>query len=112
MSKTLSDQVDLIARELWPIPLPPWPENPLVSILTANYNYAQFIGEAIESVQKQTYTNWEMLICDDGSTDNSCEIAGSCARCGASGWIQWRANPAGRQRGGRLAPTDAVQEPS
>jgi glycosyltransferase involved in cell wall biosynthesis len=66
--------VEEISQRLKPIALPPLCENPLVSILTANYNYARFIGEAIESAQKQTYTNWEMIICDDGSTDNSCEV--------------------------------------
>jgi glycosyltransferase involved in cell wall biosynthesis len=66
--------VEEITQRLKPIALPPLRENPLVSILTANYNYARFIGEAIESAQKQTYTNWEMIICDDGSTDNSCEV--------------------------------------
>ena len=63
-----------IAQRLKPIALRPLGENLLVSILTANYNYARFIGEAIESVQKQTYKNWELIVCDDGSTDNSCEI--------------------------------------
>jgi glycosyltransferase involved in cell wall biosynthesis len=80
MSIDSNDHLDLIAQKLRPIPLPPLPENPLVSVLTANYNYARFIGEAIESVQKQTYTNWEMIVCDDGSTDNSCEIVEGHAR--------------------------------
>jgi len=66
--------VEEIGQMLEPVELPPLCENPLVSILTANYNYARFIGEAIESAQKQTYKNWEMIICDDGSTDNSCEV--------------------------------------
>jgi len=74
------NQLDLVARELKPIPLPVLPENPLVSILTANYNYARFIGEAIESVQKQTYTYWEVIVCDDGSTDNSYDVAEGYAR--------------------------------
>lgn len=74
MNNDSGNQLDLIAQKLKPIPLPPLPANPLVSVLTANYNYSQYIGEAIESVQKQTYTNWEMIICDDGSTDNSCQV--------------------------------------
>ena len=44
---------------------------PLVSILISNYNYAHFAPEAIESVLAQTYRNVEVLVCDDGSTDNS-----------------------------------------
>lgn len=58
-------------NELKPIPLEKLTPNPLVSILMANYNYADFIAEAIESVLNQTYNNWELIICDDGSTDNS-----------------------------------------
>lgn len=48
--------------------------NPLFSILIANYNNGRFIEEAIESVMTQTYLNWEIIIVDDGSTDNSNEI--------------------------------------
>ena len=47
---------------------------PLVSIITPSYNSKEFIGETIESVLNQTYKNWEMLIVDDCSTDNTSEI--------------------------------------
>lgn len=63
-----------IAQLLKPIELPPLRENPLVSVLTGNYNYARYLGEAIESVLGQTYTNFEMIVCDDGSTDDSCDV--------------------------------------
>jgi len=46
----------------------------IVSIITPCYNSAPFIAETIESVLAQTYTNWEMLIVDDYSTDGSYEI--------------------------------------
>ena len=45
--------------------------NSLVSIITPSYNSAKFIKECIESVIAQTYTNWEMLIIDDCSRDDS-----------------------------------------
>ena len=46
----------------------------LVSIITPNYNCEKYIRETIESVQAQTYTNWEMLVIDDCSTDSSLKI--------------------------------------
>jgi len=49
-------------------------ENRLISIITASYNYEDYIKETIESVINQTYTNWEMIIVDDGSKDNSVEV--------------------------------------
>lgn len=49
-------------------------KNPLVSVILNNYNYADFLGEAIESVLKQTYQNYEIILVDDGSTDSSREI--------------------------------------
>lgn len=45
----------------------------LVSIITPTYNCGKYIGETIESVINQTYTNWEMIIVDDCSKDNTKE---------------------------------------
>ena len=44
---------------------------PVISVLTANYNNAKYIDLTIKSVQKQTFSNWELVIIDDCSTDNS-----------------------------------------
>lgn len=48
--------------------------NELVSIITPNYNCEKFIFQTIESVQSQTYSNWELIIVDDASTDTSIKI--------------------------------------
>ena len=45
--------------------------NPLISIVMPTFNNADFIGETLNSVINQTYQNWECIIVDDGSTDNS-----------------------------------------
>ena len=47
---------------------------PLISIITPAYNSASFLPQTIASVQAQSVTDWEMLIVDDASTDNSAEI--------------------------------------
>ncbi len=49
-------------------------KQPLVSILMPLYNGERYVRQAIQSVVEQTYTNWELLIVNDGSTDNSEKI--------------------------------------
>lgn len=49
----------------------------LVSIIIPAYNAASFIEETIQSIYKQTYSNWEVLIVNDGSTDNTAAIINS-----------------------------------
>ncbi len=46
----------------------------MVSIITPSYNSSKFIAKCIESVLSQTYKNWEMIVVDDRSPDNSNEI--------------------------------------
>lgn len=45
-----------------------------MSVLITNYNYARYVGEAIESVLRQEYPAIEVVVCDDGSSDGSCEV--------------------------------------
>lgn len=51
----------------------------MVSVITASYNCRDFIAQTIESILAQTYQNWELLITDDCSTDDSREIIQSYA---------------------------------
>lgn len=46
----------------------------LFSVLMANFNNGRFLAESIQSVVNQTYTNWEIILVDDGSTDNSMQV--------------------------------------
>jgi glycosyltransferase involved in cell wall biosynthesis len=55
----------------------PEPEGPLVSIVMPAHNAGETIGYAIDSVRRQSFSNWEMVIIDDHSTDDTAEVAAS-----------------------------------
>ena len=46
-----------------------------ISVLMGIYNCADTLPQAIQSIQSQTYTNWELILCDDGSTDDTYAVA-------------------------------------
>ncbi len=47
---------------------------PAISVIIATRNYGQYLGEAVQSVLAQTFADFELLIIDDGSTDNTAEV--------------------------------------
>lgn len=49
-------------------------KNPKVTVIIPSYNHAQYILEAIDSVKNQTYKNWELIVIDDGSKDNTHDV--------------------------------------
>ncbi|MEI6435465.1 MAG: glycosyltransferase [Bacteroidota bacterium] len=50
------------------------PESPLISVIVPSYNHERFITGCIDSIINQTYPNFELIVIDDGSTDNSPDI--------------------------------------
>lgn len=59
----------------------PAQSHPAVSIVLIFFNAARFIDEAIQSAFAQTYSDWELILVDDGSNDASTRIARRCAEC-------------------------------
>ena len=71
-----------------------------VSVIVPNYNRAIFIGEMIKSIQSQTYSNWELIIVDDGSSDDSITVIESYLN---DSRIKLFARPSNRPKGGNAA---------
>lgn len=55
-------------------------QKPLVSVIMPMYNSARYVAESIESVIAQTYSNWELMVIDDGSIDDSIKIVKEYSR--------------------------------
>ncbi len=58
-------------------------QQPLISIVVPAYNAEQTLNSLVEGIQKQTYSNWEMIIVDDGSKDNTLSLANELANSDA-----------------------------
>ena len=47
---------------------------PLISIIIPTYNHSRYLGRALQSIYDQTYGNWEAIIIDNHSTDDTCDV--------------------------------------
>lgn len=70
---------------------------PLVSIIIPTYNRAHIIGETLDSVIAQTHTNWECIVVDDGSTDNTNQVLKKYEKKDAR--IKFYKRPSNRKKG-------------
>jgi glycosyltransferase involved in cell wall biosynthesis len=61
-------------------------------VLVTNYNYARFLGLALDSVLNQTYRNLEIIVCDDGSTDDSRQLLAEYGRANSRIKVRYRKN--------------------
>ncbi|WP_417857395.1 glycosyltransferase family 2 protein [Xanthomarina gelatinilytica] len=77
------------------------PESPLVSIIIPTYNRAYLIGETLDSVMAQTYNNWECILVDDGSTDDT--VTKIMEYCNKDSRFQFLKRPPDRKAGGNAA---------
>lgn len=75
----------------------------LISIIVPVYNAGNYIEEAIAMVQAQTYNNWELILVDDCSTDDSCVRIEECIR-------HWYASGGGLPQGHCQAPKEGAKD--
>lgn len=58
----------------------PTKDDPVISVIMLTYNRQEFVGRAIESILAQTFWNWELIVIDNGSTDDTPRILRECAK--------------------------------
>lgn len=75
--------------------------NPLVSIIIPTFNRAHLIGQTLDSIIAQTYENWECIVVDDGSTDNTAEVMAEYVK--GNSRIQFHHRPPEHKPGGNGA---------
>jgi glycosyltransferase involved in cell wall biosynthesis len=85
--------VESATSKLLPVALKSLPQNPSVSVLITCFNYGAYVGQAIDSALEQTYPASEIIVSDDASHDNSCEVVESYI--GRSPRIRLLRNPHG-----------------
>lgn len=83
-------------------------EMPLVSVVIPTYNRSDYIAETIESVLQQTYPNIEIIVIDDGSTDDTASVVGKYALKIRYVWQENAERGASRNHGLRLAQGDFI----
>ena len=66
--------------------------SPLVSVVMATYNRAKLLPRAIVSLGAQSYTNWELIILDDGSTDETADVVAALMAQDPRIRYQWQKN--------------------
>ena len=75
-------------------------QTPLVSIIIPTYNRAHLIGETLDSVLAQTYSNWECIVVDDGSTDDTDSLLAEY--CTKDSRFQYHHRPSDRPKGANV----------
>jgi glycosyltransferase involved in cell wall biosynthesis len=81
--------------------------SPLVSILVPAYNAATYLPQLCRSLQAQTFRDFEVLIFDDGSTDNTAEVFSPFAQDPRFQLAGWKQNRGGRRMAARFSGTAA-----
>jgi len=80
---------------------------PLVSIIVPAYNRSQIIGETLDSVMGQTYSQWECIIVDDGSTDDTADVVQNYTDKDAR--FQWAVRASDRPKGANACRNLGIQ---
>lgn len=82
-------------------------KSPLVSIIIPTYNRAHLIGETLDSVLAQTYTNWECIVVDDGSTDDTTIVLNNY--CNHDQRFQYHQRPLNKPKGANACRNYGLQ---